>query len=406
MHTKDYIKNSQDNMIPKLTGRDIICISSMPYHGMWTRKQRLMTLLAEKGNRVLYVEPANPVIGKQGDKGRLRCEVERVSENLNLIKPVGRFPLARFGFIRELNLSLYANSIMRTAMEFGLDDPIIFTYLPVLNAHSPFSKLLNLLRDLAPSLVIYDCVDEHSETIGYSSEAAELVHRWDIELTEDADIVFVTAQGLYNDRKTYNPNLHYSPNGVDVAHFSKARLKTTEIPSDLAAISEPRIGFVGSLSDWIDYELISEVAKRYPDYNIVLVGPVKRGMDIPELRNLPNVYLLGKKSPDELPRYLKGFDCAINPFKRVGITEKVNPLKVYEYLAAGVPVVSINMPEIMHLEDAIYIAHNDGEFLEGVDMIIKKQFNPDERKIKTVLENHDWNKIFNDLVERVAELVD
>ncbi len=406
MHTKTYIKNLRDSKTAKLTGKDIICISSMPYHGMWTRKQRLMTLLADTGNRVLYVEPANPVIGKQGDKGRLRCEVEKVSEYLNVIKPVGRIPLARFGFIRELNLSLYANSIVKTAMEFKFDDPIIFTYLPVLNAHSPFSRLLNLIRDLAPSLLVYDCVDEHSETIGYSAEASELVHEWDIELTEEADMVFVTAQGLYDDRKVHNRNLYYSPNGADVVHFSRARLETTEIPADLSAIGEPRIGFVGSLSDWIDYELISKIARRYPEYNIVLIGPVKRGMDIPELRNIQNVHLLGKKSLDELPGYLKGFDCAINPFGRVGIAEKVNPLKVYEYLAAGVPVVSIDMPEIMNLEGAIYIARNDGEFLEGVDMVIKEQFIPDDKKIKTALENHDWHKIFNDLIERVAELVD
>ncbi|MCP4632971.1 MAG: glycosyltransferase family 1 protein, partial [candidate division Zixibacteria bacterium] len=162
---------------------------------------------------------------------------------------------------------------------------------------------------------------------------------------------------------------------------------------------EPRIGFVGSMSDWIDYDLIAEIAKSYPKSSVVLVGPVKGGMKPGILESLPNVFFLGKKKLDELPGYLKGFTCGINPFKRVGIAEKVNPLKVYEYLAAELPVISIDMPEVMPLEGIIYIARNNDQFIEGVGKALSGEFRPDKKELQQALCRHDWDVIFNELIE-------
>ncbi|MBD3169046.1 MAG: glycosyltransferase, partial [candidate division Zixibacteria bacterium] len=391
MLTKNSMKNSLDKIETKLTGRDIICISSMPYGEMWTRKQRLMTLLAEMGNRVLYAEPADPMFASTGAKGRFSSSHERKGENLFILKPRGRLPFARFNFMRGLNLNLYINEVVKYAQKLEFKNPILFTYLPVIHAHSPFMQVVDKFPDR--SLLVYDCVDEHSETIGYSDSAAATVHQWDLDLTKNADVVFVTAKGLYDDRKYLNENLFHSPNGVDVDHFSKALDDSTPLATDIASIPEPRIGFVGSLSDWIDYNLIAGIARNNPNCNVVLVGPLKRGLKPVEFEGLDNIHLLGKKTLDELPSYLKGFACGINPFKRVGISEKVNPLKVYEYLAAGLPVVSIDMPEVMPLSDVVYIARDDEQFLEGVNKVLSGKFAPDPEKLKIVLTRHDWNVI-------------
>lgn len=384
----------------KFTGRDIVCVSSMAYATMWTRKQRLMTILAELGNRVLYVEPAWPLHTRSGDAGGWSSDIKEVKPNLWILTPRGRLPLARFSVMKNLNLSLYANAINVHVNRLGMKKPILFTYTPVIHAHSDFAEIE---KRIDHSLLVYDCVDEHSETIGYTDEWKKAVHDMDLSLTRRADVVFVTAKGLHSDRKHLNTNLYWSPNGADYAHFSTARLPETKIPDDLAAIPEPRIGFVGALSDWIDYPLIAKIAKTYPQYQVALVGPLKRGLKPAELADLPNIHFLGRKQLAELPGYLKGFVCGINPFQQVGIAEKVNPLKVYEYLAAGLTTVSTNMPEVLPLEGVVRIARDQDDFVKGVGEVMRGEFRPNAEKLRQTVRQHDWDAIFTDLLEKIAQ---
>ena len=386
----------------KLTGRDVICVSSMAYGSMWTRKQRLMTILAEMGNRVLYVEPAWPIYTSAGDKGSWSSKVEQVKPNLWVLTPRGRFPLARFGFIKNYNLNSYIGAIKAQARKLGFSKPLLFTYTPVIHAHSD----MKLIEDqIEHSLLVYDCVDEHAETIGYDDYWKKIVHEMDLSLTRRADVVFVTAKGLYDDRKSLHPHLHWSPNGADRAHFSKAMLPDTKIPDDLAAIPAPRIGFVGALSDWIDYPLIAQIARTYPQYSVTLVGPLKRGLTPADLAGIPNVHFLGRKPLAELPGYLKGFACGINPFQQVGIAEKVNPLKVYEYMAAGVTAISTNMPEVRSLAGVVYVARDRDDFVKGVGEAVTGVYKPDQVLLAETVRRHDWDAIFTDLLEKTAERI-
>lgn len=391
-----------DEIGKRLTGKDVLFISSMAYAEMWTRKQRLATILAEMGNRVLYCEPAFPLYTSAGHKGSASSSLTEVKPNLFVMQPKGTLPAARFGFVRRMNLKRDISSIRTAMTKLGFTKPILFTYQPVIHAHTPFT---DLLAELDYSLLVYDCVDEHSETIGYTPDAARAVHQWDLDLTARVDLAFMTAKGLYEERKHLNENIWWSPNGVDVRNFSKALSDDTVVPEDLAAIPQPRIGFLGALSDWIDYALIARIAREYPQHNVTLVGPLKRGLKPPELEGLNNVHLLGRKRPDQVPAYLKGFDVGLNPFQKVGIAEKVNPLKVYEYIAAGVPVVSVDMPEVMSLEGVIAIGRNDDEFVARVGDCISGAFVPDPEKTQEVLHRHNWEVIFAEFLEKVADRI-
>lgn len=383
----------------KLTGRDIICVSSMAYGTMWTRKQRLMTLLAEMGNRVLYVEPAWPLFTSHGDKGHWRSRIEQVKPNLWVLTPRGRLPLGRFWNMRLRDYERMVRHITSAVAHLKFKSPIMFTYTPVVSSFA-FTALAQRVEH---ALLVYDCVDEHCETMGMSPGGQYWMGVWDRFLTWSADIVFVTAQGLYESRIWMNPHLYLSPNGADLTHFSKATLPETKIPDDLAAIPEPRVGFVGALSDWIDYPLIAQIARTYPEYNVTLVGPLKRGLKPADLEGLSNVYFLGRKPLAELPGYLKGFACGINPFQQVGIAEKVNPLKVYEYMAAGVTAVSTNMPEVRPLEGVVRIARDRDDFVSGVGEAVSGTFKPDPTLLAATVRRHDWDAIFTELLEKTAQ---
>ena len=397
------MKNYSNNIDIKFSGRDIICVSSMPYNGMWTRKQRLMTILAEMGNRVLYVEPVEPLLGSSGNTGSLRTSFQKARENLYILTPAGRLPLARISPILKMNFNRYVKVIRKTALKLKFENPILFTYTPVIHAHSPF---IDICRYFKESPLIYDCVDEHSETIGYVPGAADIVHQLDLELTRKADLVFVTAKGLYEDRKTLNNNIHFSPNGVDVGHFSKALLPETKLPDDIKAIPEPRIGFMGALSKWIDLELIEKIARYFKNCSIVIIGPAEPDPRIDQLKQMGNVYFLGKKRLEELPGYLKAFKCGINPFRRIGISEKVNPLKVYEYLAAGLPVISTDMPEIMRLKGVVYLAQNDEQFINAVEQAVNNELRPDSLMLNKILSEHNWDTIFSRVVKEMSKILD
>jgi len=286
-------------------------------------------------------------------------------------------------------------------------NPVLFTYTPLIHLSYPF---LDILPYIGSKFLIYDCVDEHAEYLplssGFNKDAVNIVHQYDLELTRKADLVFVTAKGLYEDRKTLNNNIHFSPNGVDVGHFSKALLPETKLPDDIKAIPEPRIGFMGALSKWIDLELIEKIARYFKNYSIVIIGPAEPDPHIDRLKQMGNVYFLGKKRLEELPGYLKAFKCGINPFRRIGISEKVNPLKVYEYLAAGLPVISTDMPEIMRLKGVVYLAQNDEQFINAVEQAVNNELRPDSLMLNKILSEHNWDTIFSRVVKEMSKILD
>jgi len=156
--------------------------------------------------------------------------------------------------------------------------------------------------------------------------------------------------------------------GVDFHHFRKALDPATVVPPEIASLPKPVIGFFGLIADWVDVELMAEIAKRYPAGTLVVVG--KATTDTSVLKALPNVHLLGRNPYEQLPAYCKGFDIALNPFRINELTLNANPLKVREYLAAGLQVVSTNIPEVAVL-GTCRVANTQDEFLIQVDEALK-----------------------------------
>jgi glycosyltransferase involved in cell wall biosynthesis len=196
------------------------------------------------------------------------------------------------------------------------------------------------LGTLGESLSVYYCVDEHSLFSWYETESTAAAER---ELLERVDVVFAINEPLVEAKHAANPETHLALHGVDQALFAQALDPATPVPRDLAALPGPILGFYGSLADWVDLDLLAEVARRRPEWSIALIGPVQD--DVSAVADLPNVHLLGRKPNTQLPAYCKGFDVGLIPYRLSEQLQYRNPIKLREYLSAGLPVVSTPMPD-------------------------------------------------------------
>ena len=173
-----------------------------------------------------------------------------------------------------------------------------------------------------------------------------------------------TSSALQEAKQPLNPNTIFVPHGVDYEHFSRAVTEDLPVPPDIANIPHPRLGFIGLIRDWVDLDLLAEVARRRPDWHIVMIGDST--VDLAPYRSLSNMHFLGRKSYAELPAYCRQFDVGLIPFKLNELTRAVNPIKLREYLAAGLPVVSTPLPEVALYERLVNLADSPEGFVRGV----------------------------------------
>lgn len=349
--------------MPGLENQHIICISSIDWDPIWTRKQQIMSRLP-KSNTILYIEPPITLLSPLKDRNTLGKwgmwfkGLRRLNENIYSCSPPVILPFGnKSRLINKINQWWLSLFVKRIIYRLKLKNPIVWTYMP---------NSADLIKKLPEhKLLVYDCVDEHTEYTGLINKA--VVTELERELMSRCDLVFVTAQGLYNSKKSYAREIYFSPNAANVEHFMKAQDPSTVVPEDISAIPGPIVGFVGVIQDWVDLDLVRAAALAHPEWSCVMIGPVAAGIDTSSLKALPNVRFLGRKDVKDLPNYIKAFDVCINPFKINQLTDKVSPLKFYEYLASGKPIVSVNMPGVSDFSDVVEISNNTEEFIKGIE---------------------------------------
>jgi len=305
-----------------LKNENIICVSTMNWDFLWTRKQRFMDMLAKKGNRILYVEPTFSVAAKVRQGGTsLKVgfwpRLSQVRGNLYVLTPSLMFPFARFKCIRDINQRIFIWQVRWAQKKLNLRRPILWTYVPV------YHKLAGKFFE---KLFIYDCVDEHS---AYPAAKKELLKVLEEKIIKTADVVFVTSWRLYEKKKLLNKNTFYVPNGVDFEFFRDV-LTNKRVPKDMMAIKGPVIGWIGGVRSWLDFDLIEYIAETNPQWSIVFVGPVTEKVNLEPLQKLKNVFFLGEKAKEEIPVYLQNFDvCLIHSGKNKEKGQKLKPLVDY-----------------------------------------------------------------------------
>jgi glycosyltransferase involved in cell wall biosynthesis len=262
-------------------------------------------------------------------------------------------PFPHSATARVVNRQVLRATIRLLRARLEIDEFQLWTFLP---------NVADYVGTLGERGAVYYCVDEWS-MFGYLDRAQTVAA--ERRLLDKVDVVFAINRALADAKRAVNPRTFESPHGVDHALFASALDDRTRIPADLAALPPPRLGFYGTLRDWIDFPLIAEVARARPHWSIALIGQVL--CDVSPIRDLPNVHLLGQKPHHELPAYCKGFDVGLIPYRIDERMQFVNPLKLREYLSAGVPVVSTPVPEVVRYAELAHVARTGSEFVAAIE---------------------------------------
>ncbi|MEW6448454.1 MAG: glycosyltransferase [Bacillota bacterium] len=384
----------------QLRDKDIICLSSVNWDPIWTRKQQVLSRL-HPSNRILYVEPPGTLIspfkdpsywGKWRPWGRW---VSRPRPNIYVFQPPFVLPFGNmYHWVGKLNQYWLAAWVNLAIHRLKIKHPILWTYLPGTAA---------VARLIKHAVLIYDCVDEHGAYKGLVSERT--IWKLETELLRTADITFVTAPGLYQRRKDHARRIYYVPNAADVAHFNKACDPETPIPEEIRRLPSPRLCFVGVVQEWVDTELLARVARERPEWSIVLIGPVAPGISLHGLDKMPNVFFLGRKPKEVLPNYLKGCEVCLNLFRKSTLTANVSPLKFYEYLASGRPVVSTEMPAVEEFADLIEIAADAPGFITAVEKALAEENAGRREKRLARAREHSWEARVALMEEKIVQVL-
>ena len=346
---------------------DIVCLSSQDWERMWGTMHQTMHRLAAD-NRILYVEEPITMLAPLKVPAlwrRWRYLIPRVRVVEPGLWALTLPPLLPFGnkkpWVNRINQWVTAAYVRWGMRRLGFaGDPIVWAYLP------GSVTLLDRLgaaggrRGAAPRAVVYHCVDEHSAFPGLLDP--EVVKAYDRALCERADVVIATAESLAASRRPFNPHTYTVLNAAETDLFAKALDPATVIPADLAAIPAPRLMVVGALDYRLDLDALELLADSDPAWHVVLVGPVKTPEVTARLQGRANIHLLGERPHTDIPGYLRGAAVAMIPYRATALTENIFPLKLFEYLAAGVPVVVGGLPELRRLRDSIGVAEKAEDY--------------------------------------------
>jgi glycosyltransferase involved in cell wall biosynthesis len=250
-------------------------------------------------------------------------------------------------------------------------------------------------------LTIYDNMDELSAFRGASSELLA----YEEELFGRADLVFTGGMSLYEAKRDRHSSVHAFPSSIEFAHFSVARSMTGEEPRDQAAIAGPRLGFFGVIDERMDVDLVGRIAALRPDWQLVMIGPVVK-IDPASLPRRPNIHWIGSKSYAELPNYLAGWDVGLMPFAINEATRFISPTKTPEFLAAGLPVVSTEIRDVVRPygeKGLVEIADTAEKMVAAAERLLARPRQPWLSKVDRHLAAGSWDSTWTAMGRLIAD---
>lgn len=321
---------------------------TIDYDWLVQRPQQLMRCFAKLGATVYYMNP--------GSHSRYAVGITSVSPDLHVVN--------------------------KTAPPLSYDLPLVYYFSA--------AEHIGAAGNYSPSLVVFDYLDEPVEEFAYW-------HQFKAQALAGADLVVAASDSLYREACLASSNVILAPNGCDASLFAPAAERALPVPEDIAGIAGPIIGYHGAVATWLDYGLICQIADAYPDWNLVFVGPFYNVSDVPRR---PNLHWLGYKELSQLPAYDQMFDVAIIPFRISALTQAVNPIKMWEYLASGLPVVSTALAETKNRAD-IYYSEDPQAFLANIARALHENNETKKQARVALAAENDWLKRAQVIMEAI-----
>ncbi len=376
--------------------RNIICIASNWFQDP-TSKHHVMRILSQH-NHIVWVNhhgSRRPRLSS-ADAGaiasRLRQVIEgprHVTDAITVVTPLV-IPLPGNATAAALNRRLLTRQIRSVLRDLPRRPVQIWSFAPDVDY---------LCGQFGEECVVYYCVDEFSAFSGYDRDAILAAER---RLAGRADLVITTSQALHDSKRSLNRHVEQVTHGVDYDHFAGALSDDVKVPDDLAGLPRPILGFWGLIHDWVDLELLATLAHARPAWSIVLIGAA--AVDLSTLSALPNVHCLGRRAYGDLPAYARGFDVGLIPFRLNDLTRAVNPIKLREYLAAGLPVVSTALSEVRRYADWVHVAEDAEQFVAACDTAVRQADPHRAAARRAAMRSETWQSKVEEIARHLSRL--
>ena len=382
MNTANDFLNGNSPETPDIPNYDLVCLSHLRWDFVYQRPQHLLSRFARE-RRVFFVE--EPIFTDAPS----RLDISAREDNLSIVVP----HLNHAEALEKTAENLIRAMLDEMFAERAIKDFVLWYYTPM---------AVSFTDHLQPQAIVYDCMDELSL---FKNAPPQLIKN-EAKLFEKADVVFTGGQSLYEAKRHQNPNVWAFPSSIDAAHFGKAR-KITDEPEDQRAIPHPRLGYAGVIDERIDIELLRELAEMRHEWQIVMLGPVVK-IDEADLPRPANIHYLGMKDYKDLPSYLAGWDAALMPFALNDSTRFISPTKTPEYLAAGKPVISTAIRDVVRpygAQNLVAIAKNADEFVEAAERVMNENRAEKLQAVDKFLLQTSWDKTWRRMSELIAEAI-
>lgn len=363
-------------------GNDLVCFSHLRWDFVFQRPQHLISRFAKK-QRVFFIE--EPVFFD----GEPHFRVQKRANGLHLVVP----HISDSTKPQEID-NLLRQQLDQLIEEYRIADFVAWYYTPM---------MLSWSNHIEPLAVVYDCMDELS---AFKNAPQELRDR-EAELMSLADLVFTGGRSLYEAKRERHTAAYCFPSSIDIDHFARA-LKVRTDPGDQALIPHPRIGYCGVIDERLDTELLRKIAEMKPDWHFVMVGPVVKISEDDLPRNA-NIHYLGSKKYEELPEYIAGWDAAMMPFALNESTRFISPTKTPEYLAAGRPVVSTPIRDVVRPygeSGLVHIASTPEQFVTALELAMSEDADERMKKVREFMQEMSWDNTHKSMSDLINELIE
>jgi glycosyltransferase involved in cell wall biosynthesis len=366
----------------KSVSYSVICLSHLRWDFVYQRPQHLLSRFARETNVYFFEEP---IFSDEPT----RLDVSRREDNLFVLVPRIAHSDRESGRVTEIQRELLDDWIRAEK----IDEFVLWFYTPM---------AMDFAAHLEPLATVFDCMDELS---AFKFAPPELIEN-ERRLLEKADVVFTGGQSLYEAKRDRHANVFAFPSSIDTAHFNRARAIAEE-PADEKSIPRPRFGFCGVIDERMDIELLGRMAELRPDWHFVMIGPVVK-IAPEDLPRRDNIYYLGGKDYQELPAYLSGWDVALMPFAMNESTKYISPTKTPEYLAAGLPVVSTPIRDVVRPYGdlgLVQIASTAEEFVAAGEKALQEDTSARLQKADEFLSYNSWDMTWTEMTRLIDEAI-